>query len=283
MIFFPCSKINLGLNVVGKRPDGYHDIVSVMVPVGWTDVLEILPGRASDVQLTSLGRTIDCPAEKNLVVKAYRALERRMSIPAVDLIINKIVPDGAGLGGGSADAAAVLKGLNKFLSLSLPDEVLAELASEIGADCPFFIYNRPMLATGIGTELSPIDIPQIQGLYYLIVKPQSVSISTAMAYAGIKPEEPEMSIQEILSLPIEEWQGRLVNDFEKSIFPLAPEVERVKEQMIERGALYASMSGSGSAVYGLFPSRMEALHAKEAFKDFPCYLDRVNFSCQPRS
>lgn len=272
MILFPGSKINLGLNVIRRRPDGYHDIESVMVPTGWSDILEVLPSDARDVRLTSLGRSVACPPEKNLVVKAYRALQSIVDLPPVDIVLEKIVPDGAGLGGGSADASATLVGLNQILGLNLNDDELASVAATVGADCPFFIYNRPMYATGTGTTLTHIDLPQIKGLWLLIIKPESVSISTARAYAGIVPKVPEMSILEILKLPIQQWQNLLVNDFEQSIFPLAPDVERVKIELLHRGALYASMSGSGSAVYGIFENETAAQSAALIFASYPKFL-----------
>lgn len=275
MILFPGCKINLGLSVLRRRSDGYHDIESVMIPVGWSDVLEILPPTAEDVSLVTLGRHIDCPPEKNLVVKAYRAMQQRYGIGPVDAVLQKIVPDGAGLGGGSADASAMLLGLNEFFGLNLPLSELADVAATIGADCPFFIYNRPMLATSTGTELTQIEIPQLKGLYLLIVKPQSVSISTAQAYAGITPSTPLQPIAEILKEPVKDWEGKLVNDFEQSIFPLAPEVEEVKKAMLDGGALYASMSGSGSAVFGLFSTMRLADALSRRYGAYPHYLTRL--------
>lgn len=273
MILFPGCKVNLGLNVLRKRADGYHDIETVMMPVGWTDVLELLPSQADDVRLTTLGRRIDCEPEKNLVVKAFRAVQMVCDIPPLDIVLQKIVPDGAGLGGGSADAASTVKGLNELFALGLSDAKMAEIAATIGADCPFFIFNRPMLATGTGTELSPVDLPAIRGLSLLIVKPESTSVSTAQAYRGITPSLPQVPVAELTKLGIDEWQGRLVNDFEKSIFPLAPEVERVKDMMLRCGALYSSMSGSGSAVYGIFADESQARRAAREFQGYPLYIE----------
>lgn len=273
MILFPGCKVNLGLNVLRKRADGYHDIETVMMPVGWTDVLELLPSQADDVRLTILGRRIDCEPEKNLVVKAFRAVQMVCDIPPLDIVLQKIVPDGAGLGGGSADAASTVKGLNELFALGLSDAKMAEIAATIGADCPFFIFNRPMLATGTGTELSPVDLPAIRGLSLLIVKPESTSVSTAQAYRGITPSLPQVPVAELTKLGIDEWQGRLVNDFEKSIFPLAPEVERVKVVMMRSGALYSSMSGSGSAVYGIFADESQARRAAREFSGYPLYIE----------
>lgn len=256
MVLFPNAKINLGLDIISRRPDGYHDIATVMLPTGWTDVLEIVPGKGDTTTLTVSGRSVDCPAEKNLVMKAYRALEKEVSLPPVDIFLRKIIPDGAGLGGGSADAAFTLIGLNKLFSLDLEDSRLAEIAAQLGADCPFFICNRPMLCTGIGTDLSPIKMPgQLLGKWLLIVKPE-VSVPTAAAYRGVTPAIPTQSITEIINRPISDWKGLLKNDFEPTVFAAFPTIRAVKEKIDRLGALYASMSGSGAAVYGIFETEV---------------------------
>ena len=185
MITFPNAKINLGLDILRRREDGYHDIETVMVPVPWHDVLEIVPAKGEETTLTVTGRHVDCPPEKNLVMKAYRALEREVSLPPVDIYLRKIIPDGAGLGGGSADASFTLRALNELFALGYNDEQLARVASTLGADCPFFIYNRPMLCTGTGTDMEPIDV-DLQGLDILIAKPD-VSVPTAAAYSHTTP------------------------------------------------------------------------------------------------
>lgn len=251
MILFPNAKINLGLDIVGKRPDGYHNIETVMIPVPWTDVLEIVPAEGKESTLTVSGRKVDCPTEKNLVMRAFRALESEFGLPPVDIYLRKIIPDGAGLGGGSADAAFTLKGLNSLFELGLTDERLAETAAKLGADCPFFIYNRPMLCTGIGTDFSPVDV-DLSGYSIVIVKPQ-VSVPTAQAYSRVTPAMPSRHIADVLTeSSVDGWQTTLKNDFEASVFPLYPLVGDIKARLIEMGAAYASMSGSGSAVYGLF-------------------------------
>lgn len=251
MILFPNAKINLGLDIVGKRPDGYHNIETVMIPVPWTDVLEIVPAEGKESTLTVSGRKVDCPTEKNLVMRAFRALESEFGLPPIDIYLRKIIPDGAGLGGGSADAAFTLKGLNSHFELGLTDERLAETAAKLGADCPFFIYNRPMLCTGIGTEFSPVDV-DLSGYSIAIVKPQ-VSVPTAQAYSRVTPAMPSRHIADVIAeSSVDDWQTTLKNDFEASVFPLYPLVGDIKARLIEMGAAYASMSGSGSAVYGLF-------------------------------
>jgi len=249
MVAFSNCKINIGLDIVSKRADGYHDLVTAMVPVPWHDVIEIVP--ADKTELICLGRPVDCPPEKNLVMKAYRAMAERFDIHPYKIILQKIVPDGAGLGGGSADATAMLRLINDTEELHLSADEIAAIAATIGADCPFFAYDRTMLATGTGTTLQPVDI-DLSGLYLLIAKPKGVSISTKQAYAGIKPALPQEPLADLLRLPIDQWQERIKNDFEPSIFTIAPQVRDLKETMLRGGALYASMSGSGSSVYGLF-------------------------------
>ncbi|MDE6556536.1 MAG: 4-(cytidine 5'-diphospho)-2-C-methyl-D-erythritol kinase [Duncaniella sp.] len=251
MILFPNAKINLGLDIISRRTDGYHDIATVMIPTQWRDVLEIVPARGTETTLTVTGRTVACPVEKNLVMKAYRALWSVVPLPPVDIYLRKIIPDGAGLGGGSADAAFTLIGLNRLFALDLSDAQLAEIAAVLGAACPFFSYNRPMLCTGIGTDLSPIDLPDFHGLSLVIIKPP-VSVPTAEAYRGVTPSVPARPIPEILDLPVKDWQGKLKNDFEKSVFKAFPVIGKIKEDLLSLGAVYASMSGSGSAVYGFF-------------------------------
>ena len=261
MIIFSNCKINLGLRVTGRRQDGYHDVETMMVPVPWGDVLEILPSDDQEPELTCLGIPVDCPPEKNLVMKAYRAVAQAHPLPPARMVLEKIVPHGAGLGGGSADAASAIMGLNSLFALGMSTDEMAAIAASIGADCPFFIHSRTMLATGTGTTLTPVDVPALSGLWLLIVKPATVSVSTREAYAGITPSRPETPLMEVLSRPISEWQAMVVNDFERSIFPLAPEVASLKEHMLSSGALYAAMSGSGSAVFGLFSSREQAEQA----------------------
>lgn len=251
MLQFPNAKINLGLDILRRRPDGYHDIETVMWPIGWCDVLEIVPSKSMNTTLTVTGRPVACPPEKNLVMKAYHALADRVGgLPPVDIYLRKIIPDGAGLGGGSSDASFTLRMLNEIFSLGLEDEELATVAATLGADCPFFIYNRPMLATGTGTDLSPVDV-DLGGLRTVIVKPP-VSVPTAAAYSAVTPAVPSRPLIERLASPVAEWQGSVVNDFEPSVFPAYPAVADVKRKLMEAGAVYVSMSGSGSAVYALF-------------------------------
>lgn len=250
MVVFPNAKINLGLDILRKRPDGYHDISTIMIPVPWHDILEIVPSKGGMSTLTVTGRPVDCPAEKNLVMKAFRRVQLDHSIPEVDIYLRKIIPDGAGLGGGSADAAFTIMALNSMFGLDLSKDKMASMASEIGADCAFFIYNRPMLAEGKGERLTEIDI-DLSDLKIAIVKPE-VSISTAEAYAGVTPGTPLHPLSEIASAPRKEWRNLANNAFEESIRKKHCEINSIKEALYDTGAFYASMSGSGSAVFGLF-------------------------------
>lgn len=273
MILFPNAKINIGLDIVGKRADGYHNIETIMYPVAWRDILEITPAKQGESSLTISGRAVNCPTEKNLVMKAYRALESRFDVPPVDIHLRKIIPDGAGLGGGSADAAFTLKGLNELFSLNLSDETLAEIVAGLGADCPFFIYNRPMLCTGIGTEFSPIEV-NLSGYKIAIVKP-SVSVPTAQAYSRVAPAVPDRHINELVSQHPQTWQSAIKNDFEASVFPLYPEIAEIKSQLTNMGAVYASMSGSGSSVYGIFQCDILADRLTEKFSGCEIFVSTL--------
>lgn len=256
MICFPNAKINLGLDIVGRRSDGYHNLVTVFYPVRWTDVLEIVPAREAIDSLTVTGRGCDCPPEKNLVMKAVRALRKRVDFPAVSIYLRKIIPDGAGLGGGSADASFTLVILNRMFGLGLDDALLAEIAGGIGADCPFFIYNRPMLARGTGDLMTPVNV-NLDGKYIAIVKPD-VHVSTAQAFARVTPAAPVHPLEDVIGEPPALWSGRMKNDFEASVIPQFPDIGRVKTRLEELGAEYAAMSGSGAAVFGIFGDDSQA-------------------------
>lgn len=252
MLTFPNAKINLGLNITEKRPDGYHNLETIFYPVPIEDALEIniLNEGNRKFRLHQAGLEIEGEAESNLVVKAYKLLDDQFNLPPVDIHLFKHIPSGAGLGGGSADAAFMLKLLNNKFELGLPDDTLEEYAAKLGADCAFFIKNRPTYAEGIGNIFSPLPL-SLRGYRIWLVKPD-IFVSTRDAFAKIKPHHPEMSLKEIAQLPVEEWNGRMVNDFEESVFPQFPTIGEIKEEMYRQGAVYASMSGSGSSVYGLF-------------------------------
>ena len=252
MVVFPNPKINLGLNIVSRRSDGYHNIETIFYPVtSILDVLEIVVApKGSPTTLTVTGNAIDCPVEKNLVMRAYSLLNQIHSLPNVDIHLHKRIPDGAGLGGGSADAAFMLKALNELFQLGHTQSELSALASTLGADCAFFIYNRPMLGTGIGNDLTPVDVDLSD--YEIRMEKPDVSISTKEAYSNVLPAYPEVPLNEIIKRPVEEWRDDLKNDFERSVFPLHPEIAKIKQRNYELGAVYSSMSGSGSAVFGIF-------------------------------
>jgi 4-diphosphocytidyl-2-C-methyl-D-erythritol kinase len=256
MISFPNAKINLGLNIISKRPDGYHDIETVFYPIPLRDALEIVPApprrdRARPVPtFTQTGIPIAGDPQKNLVMKAYQLLKAQYDIPEIDIYLHKNIPFGAGLGGGSADAAFMLKLLNDWAELHLSIEQLEEQAALIGADCPFFIQNKPVFAEGTGTIFSDINI-SLAGYYLCLVTPD-IHVSTQEAYAGVKPQSPQESIRDIIREPVDTWKNRLVNDFESPIFARFPEIGTIKQKMYDQGAVYASMSGSGSSVFGIF-------------------------------
>lgn len=274
MILFPNAKINLGLRILRKRSDGYHDLLTVMVPVGWTDVLEIVPSKDGKASLTVTGRTVACEPERNLVMKALRALETEIgrTLPA-EMYLEKIIPDGAGLGGGSADAAFALVGLNEVFSLGLTHEHLARIAAGVGADCPFFIHNVPQYCTGTGTTLSADIHYNFSEFTIVIAKPRCTSVSTAEAYSAIRPCEDVASPMDVLGLDISLWRDLLVNDFEASVFPAHPEIASLKGHFYTSGARYAAMSGSGAAVFGLFDNDKLARHAADSLKDCDIFVD----------
>lgn len=248
MVSFPYCKINLGLNVVSKRADGFHNIETCFYPIPWKDILEIIP--SSEFSFTQSGIDVPGRQQDNLCVKAYQLLKNDFKIGNVKMHLHKIIPMGAGLGGGSSDAAFTLRLLNSMFDLKLSVEVLKKYAAQLGSDCSFFIEDIPMIGTGRGEVLSPAS-NYLSGLYLVLVKPD-IHVSTAEAYSGIVPQKTEFPITEILKLPISEWGRRLKNDFEKSVFEKHPLIGQLKEKMYSCGAIYASMSGSGSSVYGIF-------------------------------
>ena len=250
MICFPNAKINLGLNIVSKRDDGYHNLETIFYPIPLQDALEAVPSSHTTGSFTQTGIPVDGDPANNLVMKAYRLFKEKYSIPEMDIYLRKQIPFGAGLGGGSADAAFMLKLLSKETNLNISDEELEAMASQLGADCPFFIRNKPAFATGIGNIFEPIEL-DLSAYQFVLIKPD-VHVSTKEAYAMVKPTIPEMSLKEIVRMPVEEWKNRMQNDFEFSVFPKYPEIEQIKNELYECGAIYASMSGSGSSVFGLF-------------------------------
>ena len=268
MIFFPNCKVNIGLDVLRRRADGFHDIETLMLPVtGLCDILEIVPTGGSGADFSQSGIAVDCPPEKNLCVRAYGLMRDRYGIGGVRIHLHKIVPFGAGLGGGSADAAFVIKGLDKVFSLGLDDKTMEGLAAELGSDTAFFIRNTPQMAAGRGEILTPYPI-DLGGKHIVIVKP-NIFVSTAEAYSKIMPLVPELPLGERLAADISTWGNTVANDFESVVFPQYRLLAEIKETLYKEGAIYASMSGSGSAVYGIFEDLRDGLH--ERFKGMFVY------------
>ncbi len=257
MVCFPNAKINLGLNIVAKRPDGYHDIETIFYPIACQDVLECVP--SEHYQLNVSGIALDSPQEDNIVTKAYRLLEKyHPEVKPCSLYLQKNIPCGAGLGGGSSDAAFLLKLVNEAQALNIPMETLEEYASSLGADCRFFLGNKAVFAEGKGDVFTGINL-SLKGYYLVLVKPD-IHVSTAEAYAGVIPVRPEQSLLQIIQQPIHTWKEKMLNDFERSLFNKYPEIKQIKDELYAQGALYASMSGSGSSVYGIFPQEVHLQH-----------------------
>lgn len=267
MITFPNAKINLGLDVVEKRPDGYHNLETLFYPIPLTDMLEITKSEG-DFEFTMFNAKFDGDDNDNLVVKAYNLLAEEHRLPKVKISLYKNIPTGAGMGGGSADAAFALKMLNEIAGLNLCDDELEVYAAKLGADCAFFIKNMPAFATGIGNILTPVDC-SLKGYYIAVVKPD-IHVSTKEAYALVSPAYPENRLEDIITKPIEEWRGAMKNDFEKSIFAKHPSVADIKEKLYSLGAVYASMSGSGSAFFGIFKEKPDAKIIEQNFPGMFC-------------
>ncbi len=270
MITYPNAKINIGLSITERRPDGYHNIESVFYPINLQDAVEIKTIEGEEPQggykLKVSGTILDGTPDDNLVVKAYQLLRKDFNFPAQKIHLYKHIPVGAGLGGGSSDAAAIIKMLNEKFALGLTSEQMQNYAVQIGADCPFFINNTPVFATGIGNIFTPIEL-SLHGKTILLVKPD-IFVSTRDAYALVKPSPAAIPLTEAIKQPISEWKQIITNDFEKSVFAKYPEIAAIKDKLYDMGALYASMSGSGSAVYGIFDSPIE--YADEIFSGYFC-------------
>ena len=306
MITFPNSKINIGLNVISKRPDGYHDIETVFYPVLLQDALEItlmrpldpaqirkriesgllvqpddvfmpyrLRHRKEEIPCCSLemtGNEFPFNAADNLVVKAYLMLQQDFELPSIDIKLHKHIPSGAGLGGGSSDCAFMITLLNRRFNLRMRDSMMERYAARLGSDCAFFIYNTPQLASGRGDILNPISL-SLKGYTILLVKPD-VSVSTAEAYSSLTPRQPDMPLAEAIERPVEEWKDYVHNDFETTVFLKYPILADIKAKLYSMGAVYASMSGSGSTIYGLFKNPLD--NPQELFPGmFTCQREMV--------
>lgn len=278
----PCAKINLGLNIIRKREDGYHDLETVFLPIPLYDELRIEEQTEEypyPCQLTVTGDTIECEEQSNLVVKAYNLLAKDYNIPKVHAYLDKKIPSQAGMGGGSSDAAAMLRLLNEKFMLGISDDKLEKYASKLGADCAFFIKAQPAYAEGIGDKLYRIPgiSYQMQNLKLAIVKP-AIAISTKEAYSRCVPHSPIKNCVEVVMQPIESWNGILVNDFEDSVFPEHLELAEIKRTLYRMGAVYVSMSGSGSAIYAFF-QKDKMLTKRQLRRIFPeCFTTMVSMN-----
>lgn len=270
MIEFPNAKINIGLYVLNVRPDKLHNLETVFMPIPLRDTIEIQPLKMSNEpwELILAGRKVDGKAEDNLILRVFTELQKEFRLPPTSLYLDKKVPTGAGLGGGSSDAAFMMKMLNEEFSLGLTVADMKARLSKIGADCPFFVDNKPAFATGIGDELTPIEL-NLSGKYLVLVKP-SCSVSTRNAYADVPcRESAPIDLRQVLKKPVEEWRDVVENDFEQSVFPKYPAIAALKSSLYDMHALYASMSGSGSAVFGIFEGKPYC-DLKEIFPD--CFV-----------
>lgn len=275
MIVFPCCKINIGLNVVERRSDGYHNIETVFYPIPLHDNLEVQSAQnaSSPYLLHQTGHSIEGTDETNLVVKVYNLLRTDYSqIPPIEIWLHKRIPSGAGLGGGSSNAAFMMRLLNEKYALGMDDEDIEFRLSRIGADCAFFYKARPAFATGIGNHLHPIDGFDLAGYHLVLVKP-NIHVSTREAYAMVHPKPASESLLQALSRPIETWKDTVKNDFENSVFHQHPEIAAIKKTLYDMGAIYASMSGSGSSVYGIF--QRNQLDIEEVFHDCFVYQTKL--------
>lgn len=279
MINFPCAKINLGLNIVSRREDGYHNLETVFFPIPLTDALEIklmgkeFPSEANcDLKVT--GNAVDCNETDNLVVRAYNLLAADFAMPRVHAHLFKRIPSQAGLGGGSSDAAYMIRLLDERFRLNIGNAEMERYAARLGADCAFFITSEPSYATGIGNILEPVCglQDQLAGLWLCVVKPD-VQVSTREAYSKIVPQQPVKCCKDIVAQPIETWRSELTNDFEGPVFDAHPQLHAIKDKLYALGAMYAQMSGSGSALFGIFRNRLEGIES--IFGDCETFVEQL--------
>ena len=271
---YPNAKINLGLYVVERRPDGYHNLETVFYPIPLHDNLQIskLENSNDPYLLQMAGNTIKGNPDDNLIIKVYNNLKQDFELPPLDIYLYKRIPTGAGLGGGSSDAAFMMKAINEAYNLKLSTEEMEKRVARLGADCAFFIQDQPAYATGIGDILTPCQV-NLKGKTLLLVKPQTF-VSTKEAYGGVVPQQPEHDLRQALSAPIETWKDTVRNDFEKSVFKHHPGIASIKETLYDMGAIYASMSGSGSTVFGIFSHEIE--EAERIFSDCFVFQERLS-------
>lgn len=281
MIDFPCAKINLGLNITEKRADGYHNLETVFFPIPICDALEIktmderFPSNvACDLKVT--GNNVCCNENDNLIVKAYNMIAADFDIPRVHAHLYKNIPSEAGLGGGSSDAAYMIRLLDQRFRINIGNAEMEKYAARLGADCPFFITAEPSYAEGIGEILSPVNITDnnLEGYCLVVVKPQ-IAVSTKEAFSSIIPRKPLMCCREIVAQPIETWKDALCNDFEESVFGIYPQLNDIKNRIYTLGAAYAQMSGSGSSLFGIFKSDVDEQSIKNEFADCRTFVMKL--------
>lgn len=281
MIDFPCAKINLGLNITEKRADGYHNLETVFFPIPICDALEIktmderFPSNvACDLKVT--GNNVCCNENDNLIVKAYNIIAADFDIPRVHAHLYKNIPSEAGLGGGSSDAAYMIRLLDQRFRINIGNAEMEKYAARLGADCPFFITAEPSYAEGIGEILSPVNITDnnLEGYSLVVVKPQ-IAVSTKEAFSSITPRKPLMCCREIVAQPIETWKDALCNDFEESVFGIYPQLNDIKNRIYTLGAAYAQMSGSGSSLFGIFKNDVDEQSIKNEFADCRTFVMKL--------
>ncbi len=275
MILYPNAKVNIGLNIVARREDGFHNIETIFFPVkGLCDILEIvhIPNQEQKVRFSQTGLMLNEPSENNLCVKAYNLLSSYIELPTVAIHLHKQIPFGAGLGGGSSDGAFTLSGLNNISEKPLSKEKLLEVALKLGSDCPFFILNETCYASGRGEILNPIEL-SLSGYHILMVNP-GIHINTSKAYSHSNPKPSVYNLQKTVFNSPEQWKGVVVNNFEKIVFALYPEIGIIKDKLYQMGAVYSAMSGSGSTVFGLFKSKPDYA---EIFSDYYTFYQEINY------
>ncbi|MFQ3576115.1 MAG: 4-(cytidine 5'-diphospho)-2-C-methyl-D-erythritol kinase [Cytophagales bacterium] len=272
MISFPNAKINIGLNIVEKRPDGFHNLETCFVPIGWKDVLEVVEN--DQLEFKSFGLQIDGDVENNLCLRAFHLLNKDFRLPPVKIVLQKNIPMGGGLGGGSSDAAFTLKLLNEKFNLSIDEEKLRQYAEQLGSDCAFFVSNKPCMGYDKGNLLKPIHL-NLSGFHLLVIYPK-LHVSTQLAYSMVKPQKPEHKLEEVLkNSPVEEWKNLVRNDFEFSVFKAFPEIEKIKNTLYDLNATYSQMSGSGASVFGIFKEKPETDWIKRL--SYPFWHGELNF------
>lgn len=267
MIDFPNAKINIGLNIIHKRSDGYHDIESLFYPIGLCDILEFIPQSSfvenSALMLSNTGVILPDSVENNLCAKAWKLVKADFSIPPIRMHLHKVIPPGSGLGGGSSNGSFTIKMLSRAFSLGMSQQDMEIMAGKLGSDCPFFIKNQPALATSRGEVLLSVS-PILSGYHIIIIHP-GIHINTGEAYARSNPSKPQKPLSELIRLPVEEWKNTIENDFEEIVFSDYPEIGQLKDTLYSKGAIYSSLSGSGSAVYGIFHEQITLENIPEEY------------------